>query len=321
MRYNICASLILSLIIASCSQEAVDFVDKSDTVYSRSAYDVLSGKTPAKKASPKRTAIAHNKPAHTEGGPVLTRTHQQPIPIREEADMETLETSHISNAIEENKEVSKPGETKKPEPTESKTPIKKEENTAKKPATSSKKVENKEKKSADDVENDDISKSTENKKPAAEKTETKVANKASNPANSSSSTNNNFKIAHPIGNDSYIWPANGEIIQRYEKSIHEGVNIKVAKGTPIKTAANGEVVYVGDDLSEYGNLVIVKHDNNILTAYAHLDSIDVNKGDVVSQGSTLGKAGQTGDIDKPQLYFSVRKGDQTINPESKGSTE
>lgn len=309
MKYNICITLVFTLILAACSQEPVEFVDKSDTVYSRSAYDVLSGKNPAKvKGKPKRTAIAHNKPAKTEG-PALTRTHQQPIPIKEEADMETLEKPAQNPTTEENNAAAleqKPEQAKK-----NNTPAK-AESTVKKQDTSVKKAENQDKKAASAKEN----KNVEADKPEeTTKTETKVA------STSTANNNSNFKLAHPIGNSNYIWPVHGEVLKHYEKSVHEGVNIKVAKGAAIKTAAGGEVVYVGDDLSEYGNLVIVKHENNILTAYAHLDSIDVNKGDMVSQGSTLGKAGQTGDIDQPQLYFSIRKGDQTINPESKGEVE
>ncbi len=125
-----------------------------------------------------------------------------------------------------------------------------------------------------------------------------------------------FKLATPMHNPHYTWPVEGKVLQHYNKSAgHEGIDIKTAPGTSIKSAADGEVIYTGDDLQEYGNLIIIKHQDNILTAYAHLSKILVSKGDSVQKGAVIGRSGKTGDVTIPQLYFSIRHGDNTINPE------
>lgn len=127
---------------------------------------------------------------------------------------------------------------------------------------------------------------------------------------------NNFALSNPMGNASFTWPVSGKVVQHYNKAAGvEGINIGAAFNTPVRVSANGRAIYVGEDLSEYGKLVIVKHDNDILTAYGHLNSFMVKKGDIVKQGQILGSIGKTGEVESPQLHFSIRKDDKTINPE------
>lgn len=126
----------------------------------------------------------------------------------------------------------------------------------------------------------------------------------------------NFALAAPMGNANFIWPIEGRVLKHYNKAAGvEGVNIGAPLNTPVRAASNGRTIYVGDDLSEYGKLVIVKHENDLLSAYAHLDSFMVNKGDAIERGQILGTIGQTGEVSSPQLHFSIRKNDNTINPE------
>jgi murein DD-endopeptidase MepM/ murein hydrolase activator NlpD len=87
---------------------------------------------------------------------------------------------------------------------------------------------------------------------------------------------------------------------------NDGVNIAVSPGASVKAAASGEVVYAGNQVPGFGNLVLVKHENGWVTAYAHLSNIDVKMRQTVSQGQILGQAGQTGTVDQPQLHFEVR---------------
>lgn len=125
-----------------------------------------------------------------------------------------------------------------------------------------------------------------------------------------------FALSYPMGNYHFMWPLDGKVIAHYDKAAgREGINIVAEMNTPIKSAAAGKVIYVGDDLSEYGKLVIVKHDNEILTAYAHLSDASVRKGDIVQKGQKIAKVGHSGDVSAPQLHFSIRKRDFTINPE------
>ena len=118
--------------------------------------------------------------------------------------------------------------------------------------------------------------------------------------------------------DGFTWPLEGEIIQDFGpagKGIHnDGVNISAERGSAVSTAAPGTVAYIGENLKSFGTLVLVKHDGGYITAYAHLDSVSVAEGDVVSSGQVLGQVGQTGRVTSPQLHFEVRLSRQPINP-------
>ncbi len=97
-------------------------------------------------------------------------------------------------------------------------------------------------------------------------------------------------------------------------SVNEGVTISVPKGTPIKAAENGIVAYVGDELPGFGNLILIRHADEYVTAYAHADEILVKKCDVVKRGQTIAKAGATGDAGQPQLHFEIRKNSKPVDP-------
>lgn len=126
----------------------------------------------------------------------------------------------------------------------------------------------------------------------------------------------NFALSNPMGNSRFIWPLDGRVIKHYNKNAGiEGVNITAPLNTPVRASSNGRVIYVGDDLSEYGKLIIVKHDDDLLTAYAHLDGFMINKGDIVERGQIIGTVGKSGEVNSSQLHFSIRKDDKTINPE------
>jgi LysM repeat protein len=87
-------------------------------------------------------------------------------------------------------------------------------------------------------------------------------------------------------------------------------------GAPVIVSANGTVAFVGDNIKNFGKLVLVKHDGGIITAYAHLDNISVNEGDVLAAGDTIGNVGSTGRVSRPQLHFEIRKSRQPIDPRS-----
>jgi murein DD-endopeptidase MepM/ murein hydrolase activator NlpD len=116
------------------------------------------------------------------------------------------------------------------------------------------------------------------------------------------------------GADKFRWPVNGRVITDFAASKGTGINIEVPEGTAIKAAENGTVIYTGSGVEGYGNLVLVRHPNGYVSAYAHLQSISVAKGSVVSRGDTLGAAGMTGSVSRPQLHFELRKGATPVDP-------
>lgn len=119
-------------------------------------------------------------------------------------------------------------------------------------------------------------------------------------------------------NGKFSWPVKGKVISRFgAKSgglYNDGINILAPEGREIKAAADGTVVYLGDDLKGYGNLMIVRHDNGWVTAYAHQKKFNAKKGDWVKKGETIGYVGASGNVDKPQLHFAIRKGRESFDP-------
>ena len=116
----------------------------------------------------------------------------------------------------------------------------------------------------------------------------------------------------------FRWPAKGRIIAGFgpktNGQTNDGINIAVPEGTPVKAAADGTVAYAGNELKGYGNLVLVRHADGYVTAYAHAKELLVRRGDTVRRGQDIAKAGQTGNVDTPQLHFEIRKGPAPIDP-------
>lgn len=116
----------------------------------------------------------------------------------------------------------------------------------------------------------------------------------------------------------FLMPVKGQIISDYgakTNGLHnDGVNILAAKGTKVGAAENGVVAYTGNALKGSGNLVLIRHEDQWMTAYAHLDSINVTKGQIVKRGEKIGSVGQTGLVDQPQLHFEVRRSTTAMNP-------
>ena len=112
------------------------------------------------------------------------------------------------------------------------------------------------------------------------------------------------------GKGRFIWPLNGSVIQGFgpkaDGQRNDGLNITGAAGDPVRTAADGEVVYAGDQVPSFGNLVLIKHPGGWVTAYAHMGRILVKNRDQVVQGQQIGIVGQTGQVDRPQLHFEIR---------------
>ena len=106
------------------------------------------------------------------------------------------------------------------------------------------------------------------------------------------------------------------MISGYGSSGNEGINIAVPEGTPVKAAEEGTVAYAGSDVKGYGKLVLVRHANGYVSAYAHNGEIDVKPGDKVKRGQTIAKSGASGNVTSPQLHFEIRKGGAPVDPMS-----
>ena len=127
------------------------------------------------------------------------------------------------------------------------------------------------------------------------------------------------KNAEPAGSlPGFRWPVRGRVIAAFGPKPNgvqnDGINLAVPEGTPIKAAEDGVVAYAGSELKGYGNLVLVRHPNGFVTAYAHASDILVKRGEAVKRGQVIGHAGQTGNVTSPQLHFEIRKGATPVDP-------
>jgi murein DD-endopeptidase MepM/ murein hydrolase activator NlpD len=116
----------------------------------------------------------------------------------------------------------------------------------------------------------------------------------------------------------FRWPVRGRVIAGFGKrpdgTNNDGINLAVPHGTEVHAAESGRVVYAGSELKGYGNLILVRHDNGWVTAYAHNEQMLVKRDDVVRRGQIIAKAGKTGTVDQPQVHFELRQGSKPVDP-------
>jgi murein DD-endopeptidase MepM/ murein hydrolase activator NlpD len=116
----------------------------------------------------------------------------------------------------------------------------------------------------------------------------------------------------------FRWPVRGKVITSYGAKTNgksnDGINLAVPEGTPVKAAEDGVVAYSGNELKGYGNLVLVRHTNGYVTAYAHASELLVKRGDTIKRGQVIAKSGQSGEVGSPQLHFEIRKGSSPVDP-------
>jgi murein DD-endopeptidase MepM/ murein hydrolase activator NlpD len=120
--------------------------------------------------------------------------------------------------------------------------------------------------------------------------------------------------ASDAANPEFRWPAHGRVIQGFKTGSNDGINIAVPEGTQVKAAEAGVVAYAGSELKGYGNLVLIRHPNGFVTAYANNSDIEVKRGDTVKRGQIIAKSGQSGNVASPQLHFELRKGSTPVDP-------
>ena len=124
--------------------------------------------------------------------------------------------------------------------------------------------------------------------------------------------------AAPDTTPGFRWPARGRVIAGFgpkpNGQQNDGIDVAVPPNTPIKAAEDGVVAYSGNELKGYGNLVLVRHSNGYVTAYAHASELLVKRGDSIKRGQVIAKSGQSGEVGSPQLHFEIRKGSSPVDP-------
>ena len=131
----------------------------------------------------------------------------------------------------------------------------------------------------------------------------------------------NAVCAEACAGGRFFVPVKGAIISSFgpkDGGLHnDGINIAAREGGPIRAAENGVVVYTGNELRGYGNLLLIRHSGGWVTAYAHtLEISHVNRARGLSKGDVVAEVGRTGNVDRPQLHFELRKGTRAVNPQS-----
>jgi murein DD-endopeptidase MepM/ murein hydrolase activator NlpD len=122
----------------------------------------------------------------------------------------------------------------------------------------------------------------------------------------------------PMSGNSFRWPVKGRVISQFgarpDGGHNDGIDLAVPQGTAVQAAENGVVAYAGNELKGYGNLVLVRHANNWVSAYAHNEELLVKRGDKVKRGQVIAKAGATGSVSQPLVHFELRKGSRPVDP-------
>jgi murein DD-endopeptidase MepM/ murein hydrolase activator NlpD len=131
-------------------------------------------------------------------------------------------------------------------------------------------------------------------------------------------SNEQLPTPDPMSGNSFRWPVKGRVIAEFgtrpDGGHNDGIDLAVPQGTAVKAAENGVVAYAGNELKGYGNLVLIRHANNWVSAYANNEELLVKRGDKVSRGQTIAKAGATGSVSRPQVHFELRKGSRPVDP-------
>lgn len=152
-------------------------------------------------------------------------------------------------------------------------------------------------------------------KPAPSAASAPAQTAAANTPSPASAPTNPAPIAARIDDDelNWLWPASGTVITNFDEARNKGLSIAGKAGDPVLAAADGRVVYAGSGLRGYGNLVIIKHNNTYLTAYAHNQALLVKEDQAVRRGQKIAEMGST-DAERVQLHFEVRKQGKPIDP-------
>jgi murein DD-endopeptidase MepM/ murein hydrolase activator NlpD len=141
---------------------------------------------------------------------------------------------------------------------------------------------------------------------------------SSTPSTPHVATNEQLPAPDAMSRNSFRWPVRGRVVSGFgtksDGGNNDGIDLAVPQGTSVMAAENGVVAYAGNELKGYGNLILIRHANNWVSAYAHNEEILVKRGDKVRRGQIIAKAGATGSVNQPQVHFELRKGSRPVDP-------
>ena len=151
------------------------------------------------------------------------------------------------------------------------------------------------------------------------KEKARLAQATPTPEAAAAATETPVKTAEATGAlPTFRWPVRGRVVTGYGAKTNgksnDGINVAVPEGTPVKAAEDGVVAYSGNELKGYGNLVLIRHSNGYVTAYAHASELMVKRGETIKRGQIIAKSGQSGEVGSPQLHFEIRKGSSPVDP-------
>ena len=122
----------------------------------------------------------------------------------------------------------------------------------------------------------------------------------------------------PRAAEGFRWPVRGRVISGFGKKAsgerNDGINLAVPEGTSVKAAEDGEVIYSGNELKSYGNLILVRHPNGWVSAYAHNSELKVKRGEKIRRGQIVALSGMSGGVTTPQVHFELRKDATPVDP-------
>jgi lipoprotein NlpD len=149
--------------------------------------------------------------------------------------------------------------------------------------------------------------------PASNSASVRPPASAANPPNASTPTNNLANTDSAEDTVSFQWPTRGNVLAGFDEVKNKGIDIAGKAGDPVLAAADGKVVYAGSGLRGYGNLVILKHNNTYLTAYAHNQSLLVKEDQAIKRGQKIAEMGNS-DADQVKLHFEIRRQGKPVDP-------
>lgn len=164
-----------------------------------------------------------------------------------------------------------------------------------------------------------VSKSSSGNQSSRKKaTTTKTAAKTKKSSAKTRSTSPSSSYVAKKRSAKFAWPVRGTVVSKFgviaKGRNNDGINIKAALGTPVKAADAGTVAYAGNELKGFGNLILIRHNDGWVTAYAHNDRLTVKKGQRVKKGDKIATVGSSGGVNSPQLHFEIRAGKKAVNP-------
>ena len=162
-----------------------------------------------------------------------------------------------------------------------------------------------------------VTHSTPQQKPKSQTTKKPATKQPSSTPAKTTTTKSPPPRKAPVGKGEFIWPVKGKLVKRFNSNSSvgsKGIEVSVKSGTPVSSAAAGKVIYSGDGISGYGNLLIVRHDDTFFTVYGYNKKNLVQTGAFVSKGEKIALSGSPPSGGEPRIYFEIRYGKKPVNP-------